>query len=402
MKNTNLSLHFWASALTLFFTSCSTELDEIPTESELSANTTSNLSAEDFLDYGLHWFDANNNSHKGYNEKDGVPIEVSTSLYNPTKPTMIYFHGWSVGTSVLNYKRNTFEFIDGDNNIDINTVKVWKDKGWNVGVFYWNQFADELEVKDAEAKIWSENGPKGMRYRLSDGTTSTDQSPSLSVSELAFNQITDVMEGNTSNNVRLVGHSLGNQLAVSVAKLMSDAIVEGDLDSKLVPDRIELLDPFWSQDGKSYLGDSNNDGQNDWTGERVRWDIETLKNRHNTAVTWYKSSLILNTGIGDGNNDLKERVAFQSVRLWYLSGVDIVGKHNYVKMNYFWSMSFDAPTEVTLNFWRRRRATGNVAASASAPIKRIRQLMDSGYLWDQVEGRFTPTPDDDQFELKKW
>ena len=42
----------------------------------------------------------------------------------------------------------------------------WKADGWNVAIFYWNQMADEDEVKDAEAKIWSTNGPKGMRYRL--------------------------------------------------------------------------------------------------------------------------------------------------------------------------------------------------------------------------------------------
>ena len=65
-------------------------------------------------------------------------------------------------------------------------------------------------------------------------------------------------------------------------------------------------------------------------------------------------------------------------------------------------MAFDAPTEVTLNFWKQRKATGNDAASASTSNERIIQLMDSGYLWDQVEGRYTPTPSDDQFEYKKW
>ena len=65
-------------------------------------------------------------------------------------------------------------------------------------------------------------------------------------------------------------------------------------------------------------------------------------------------------------------------------------------------MAYDSPNEVRLNFWRQRRSTGNVAASAATPNQRILDLMDSGYLWDQVEGRYTPSPSDDEFEFKKW
>lgn len=403
MKNTNQRLIYVVSVLLLFLGSCSTELnEELSLEAEIHTNTDSNKSENDFLDYGIYWFDSNNNSNKGYDEVNNVPLEVSNELYDNTKPTIVYFHGWLLGSSADGYRRNTFELIDDDNDIDINTVKAWKDKGWNVAIFYWNQFADELEVKNAEAKIWHANGPRKMRYRLSDGSYSTQQAPTSNLSKLAFNQLSEILANNTSNNIRLAGHSLGNQMAVHVAKLMSNAVANGNLNNGLMPNRIELLDPFWSQGSKSYLTDLNNDGSNDWTGERVRMYIEDMKEQNNVAVTWYKSSLILNTGIGDSNDDLKEEIAFQSVRLWYLNSIDIGSKHSYVRYNYFWSMAFDAPKEVTVNFFNRRRDTGNVAASASTPNSRILELMDSNYLWDQVEGRFTPTPSDDEFEIKEW
>lgn len=404
MKNTNQKLTLLATSILLVFTNCSSELiEEDLVETELSTTTDSSLSSNEFLDYGLYWFDANNTPYKGFDESNNTVINVPTSAYDPAKPTMIYFHGWMLGSSASGYTRNTFELIDDENDIDVNTAAIWKDKGWNVAIFYWNQFADELEVKDAEAKIWhATNGPRQMRYRLNDGSYSTTQSPTSNLSKIASNQIRKTLAGNTSNNVRLVGHSLGNQLAVHVAKLMSNAVGNGNLANGLMPNRVELLDPFWSQDAKSYLGDANNDGKNDWTGERVRLYIDDIKEANNVAVTWYKSTLILNTGIGDGNNDLKEEVAFQSVRLWYLDAIDVVNKHTYVRHNYFWSMAFDAPKEVTLNFWKQRKATGNNAASAATPNSRIIQLMDSGNLWDQVEGRFTPTPSDDEFEIKKW
>ena len=302
---------------------------------------------------------------------------------------MIYFHGWQLGSSEDNFRREGFYFEDGD----VNTVQFWKNKGWNVAIFYWNQFADEVEVKDAEAKIWSVNGPRNMRYRQSNGNYSTLQSPSTDVANLAANQIKIALNLNTSNNVRFAGHSLGAQLASRTAMIISNDVNKGDISTGLKVDRLELLDPFWSAGGKSYLN-------NEWTGENSRGHINTMINRDNLAVTWYNSSLITDIGIGDRNNDLQDMVAYQSVRPWYVNAIDVAAKHTNVRHSYFWSINFDAPREVTINFFNRRRGTGNVAASATTEIARIRNMMGDDNEWDQVEGRFTPTPEDDEFEIK--
>ena len=172
--------------------------------------------AEDYLDYGLHWVKVTNTGIetqlKGVDANGNITINNS-NYYNASKPTVIYFHGWQNGSSADGYSRENFEFED----IDQNTAKAWKDNGWNVGIFHWGQFADESEVKDAEAKMWSKNGPQGMRYRLSDGSYSTQQSPNKSVGQIAFEQITTALASNTSGNIRFAGHSLGNQLAVNIA-----------------------------------------------------------------------------------------------------------------------------------------------------------------------------------------
>ena len=137
MKNTKKNLKYMASISLLSLGSCSLEIEEITSETELGSITTSDLTNEDFLDYGLYWFDSNNNSYKGYDEKGNVPIDVSNSLYDASKPTVIYFHGWSTGSSESGYERGTFQFTDSDNSIDVNTVQAWKEKGWNVAIFYW-------------------------------------------------------------------------------------------------------------------------------------------------------------------------------------------------------------------------------------------------------------------------
>lgn len=384
--------------VSLFLSSCS--VDEIDNVIENETKTTTQKAA-DYLDYGTYWFNSANQSTKAFNEKTNETIEVATEFYDPSKPTVVYFHGWQLDSALEDYKRETFQFIDDDNGVNVNTIEGWKNKGWNVAIFYWNQFADESELKDAEAKIWNaQNNFQGMRYRLSDGSYATTQSPANSMGEEAFLQLSTLLASNTSNNVRFVGHSLGNQLATHTAFLFSKALEKGEISATIMPDRLELLDPFWSQDGKEYLGDYNNDGSYDWNGERARWYIKEMVDRNNLAVTWYNSTLILNAGIGDKNNDLKDIVALQSVRFWYVSSIDIGAKHVYARHNYFWSFSCDAPEEVTINWWNQRKETGRVAASACTPISRIRSMMGDDHIWDQVEGRYTPTPEDDQFEIK--
>lgn len=362
---------------TLILMSCSN--DEIIPDTDVN----------DFLDYGLYWFDANNDSRKGFNEGNNTVTDVGSSYYDDSKPTMIYFHGWQPGTASDNYAREDFYFEDGD----VNTVQFWKNKGWNVGVFYWNQFADEDEVKDAEAKIWSINGPRNMRYRLSDGSYSESQSPSTNLATLATNQLQTILAGNTSNNLRFAGHSLGSQLATYTAYILNTRINDGTESGLLKVDRLELLDPFWSSGTKNFLND-------DWTGERVRTHITDMIDRDDLAVTWYSSSLILNTGVGDSNTPLKDIVAFQNIRLWYVNAIDIAAKHVNVRHHYFWSVNFDAPKEVAKDSLNMTTGTGNVAASATTEISRIRNMMGDKNTWDQVEGRYTPTPADDEFELK--
>ncbi|MCG7200189.1 hypothetical protein MD273_10690 [Marinobacter pelagius] len=356
---------------------------------------------EDSLDYGLYWFDGKNNAVKAV-EADGTVNNVPLKFYDPSKPTIVHFHGWQPGSATRGngYDREDFRFVWGDE--DVITATSWKNKGWNIAYFYWDQFADESEVKDAEAKMWSTNGPRGMRYRLSDGSYSNRHSPDKSVGQIAFEQVTAALANNTSYYLRLSGHSLGNQLATIVATRISDAIYAGSVGTNVMVDRLELLDPFWSQDGKSYLGDANGDGANDWVGERTRWSIETLIQRHDTPVTWYKSSGIQDVWIGDKNVELEGIVTFVHNRLWYLASADYLNKHNHVVPWYFRSMASAAPEEVTINWYGARSWTGKDAASAATSDARIRAMMGDTYHWDQVEGRYTADPEDDQFEVKDY
>ncbi|MBU2996954.1 hypothetical protein KO500_10935 [Cellulophaga baltica] len=396
MTTNNLKAVFYVSISILLYSCNKESINEIEIQETLSLQA----SESDYLDYGIYWFNSENESTKGYDEKNDKKIEVSSSYYDASKPTVIYFHGWQLDSSIDEYNREDFQFTDSEYDTNINTVEIWKRKGWNVGIFYWNQFADESELKDAEAKIWSINGPKNMRYRLSDGSYSEEQSPTSSLAQEAYNQISEIIAENTSNDIRFVGHSLGNQLASYTAFLFSEAISNNEIPLEIMPNRLELLDPFWSKDAKNYLTDYNGDGSNDWTGERVRWYIDEMIKKNNLATTWYSSSLILDAGIGDQNESLKDIVTYQSQRYWYVDAISIGEKHVNTRHSYFWSLEFDAPLEVKVNWLLQRKETGNTTASASTTIERIREMMGDENYWDQVEGRYTPSPEDDKFQIK--
>lgn len=347
--------------------------------------------AIEHLDYGLYWYGYNNNCEKFVSGQ-------GNQYYDPSKPVVIYCHGWQNGTSVNGYARENFHFVHGD--ADVFVHHSWLEKGWNVGVFYWNQFADESEVADAEAKIWSAYGPKGMRYRLDDGTYSTTQSPGTSIGNILYQQYVQAVSGNTSGKVRIAGHSLGSQLACYLAGSVFDAINDGVLSENMLPDRVALLDPAWTKNGKSYLGDMDGDGNNDWTGERSRWWLFDIMDEYPGFVVELYNTTGLDLGfVCDNNSALREQVACTSLRPWYYNSWEIDKKHVSVRYHYFWTYDFEPPVECTISWWRRK-ATGKDAASASTPDWRIKDMMGSGYYWDQVEGRYTETPSDDWFERK--
>ncbi len=128
------------------------------------------------LDYGLYWFGSDDNYQKAGS---------GTSYYNKSAPTIIYIHGWQNGSSQAK-NRETFNRSDSGGP-DMDLAYAWRRAGYNVGILYWNQFADESEVKDAEAKIWSKSGPRQMRWRDHNGNYSSG--PSKDAGQLMFESL---------------------------------------------------------------------------------------------------------------------------------------------------------------------------------------------------------------------
>ena len=322
------------------------------------------------LDYGLYWF--------GYGDswQKAVPGQ-SNAYYVSNKPTVIYIHGWQNG-STQKKNRETFNRKDAGGP-DLDLAYAWKQAGYNVGILYWNQFADEGEVKDAEAKIWTATGTRAMRWRNSSGAYSNG--PSKSATDLMFDSYKANLAGYSGSNIRILGHSLGNQMAIALTKKISDAVTAGTVNSKLLPKRVALLDPFYSNSGKSYLG-------NKWTGEVCRTYVTEMKTK-GVIFEAYRSSAVTSTiFVGDSNTNLMKMTAYTELKPLYFNTTQQTEKHNSAVWHYLWSFAYSTPLI---------SGSSNQAASAATSDSRISTLMSGSKKLVHNAGTSTKGPNDDNF-----
>jgi len=324
------------------------------------------------LDYGLYWFD--------YNDAKKANVNEPNPYYNANNKTVIYIHGWQNG-SVTERRRETLNRSNsGGPNEDL--AWYWLDRGYNVGILYWNQFADESEVKDAEAKIHSASGPRNMRWKSSNGSYSSG--PSSSVTQLLYNSLTNGMPNFNGSELRIAGHSLGNQLALTISEKLDDAVNRGVLTSSYRPNRIALLDPFYSIGEKFYLN-------NDWTGERSKSIVDALKAK-GIAIEAYRSSPVTSTFLaGDNNASLMNSIAFSELKPWNFSWWQVAEKHGAAVTHYFWSRAFSPLTLDGSN-------TQVPSASASSTVIKTWMNKNKGVIQDS--GAYSATPADDDFKEK--
>ncbi|MCB1192285.1 MAG: hypothetical protein H7A23_21745 [Leptospiraceae bacterium] len=321
------------------------------------------------LDYGLYWFDYNDGWMKA------IPGQ-SNACYDKNKPTIIYIHGWQKDTVARKFRESFDQTEAGGPEVDL--AQAWLNKGWNVGILYWNQFADEVEVKDAEAKIWSVNGPKGMRWRDSSGNY--NNGPSKNAGQLLYESLKDNMGDFNGSELRIAGHSLGNQMAIVVAKKIQTNI--GSINSKLKPKRIALLDPYYSNGAKDYIG-------NKWTGELSREYVQNLKD-WGVIFEAYRSSSVTNTiFVGDANTDLMKKTAFVELKPWYFQSWQQAEKHQAGMWHYFYSFAFSAP---------KISGSSSDAMSASTSNSRATTIMKGTKKMVHDTGAYTKTPSDDSFK----
>lgn len=398
------------------------------------------------LDWGVYWYGypqienyydrdyryMGGTSRKAYPDGRTIP-----GFYDPTKPTVMFVHGWQRGfvergrrddpanPTLVFAARHEFEWrtidplMQGDPQWQfadptqvINVAKGWLDRGWNVGVFHWTQLADDDDFGEssgrptnAEAKIWTADYPNvKMRWRTCnpDGTTSfetrDEAMPTAPVKDLFYAAYKAAMARYSGTEVRLVGHSLGAQLSVATTKLLYDDLT---MPTNQKPTRVVLADPYWT----SPLSDGYKpEGLH--TGEITRNYVRDLK-QSGVIFERNTTSDVNEYNLGDANRDLDLLISNTKYDVQYLSGpTEIFNRHTAGYKLYFWSQAFPAPDECAQHSTDQCALTGRRAQSAATPDDRARAMTDpddnpateDGAVWEQVTGKDTPTPEDDTFK----
>lgn len=324
------------------------------------------------LDYGFYWYGQGNVPYK-FVEGQQNPA------FDPSKPTVIYIHGWQPFYTLAKHRESFFCY-------NRDAADEWINAGWNVGVFYWNQFSDELSVEDAEAKIWTPKGTRGMRWRKSDGSYSTEGSPDTDAASLLYSEYIKAMQGYQGDNIRIVGHSLGSQMAIRLTKMISDNVDAGNIKNELLPKRVALLDPYFSNLPKEYLGKK-------WTGEVSREYVQSLIATKNIPFELYKSSSLTCGIAGDKNRELEKMCAYSDMQPLFDDFIQQIEKHYAAKYTYFTSYAFDPPQEYISG-----AASGNPSPSSKTSDLRTAQMVGPTYMWTQSKGMYTDDSGDDAYD----
>ena len=200
--------------------------------------------------YGIMWWGKNDVLFPIVNNVTGLGMGPSVH-FDTTKPTLIYSHGYQPGSGPKAHRERLTSFKG------VLMADAWIDQGWNVGSFYWTQFADEPTVEEAENKIWPNCLPitgvcdaPTMRWMKKDGSFFNPPPGSIpSVSDLMAESIVASTVGAQPDKgfkLRIAGHSLGGGVVIGAGYKLAAAADSGQIPLHLKPERISMLDPFWT------------------------------------------------------------------------------------------------------------------------------------------------------------
>ena len=190
-----------------------------------------------------------------------LDIEWLGGTYYATRSTLIYFHGEmpngadDSATFALpaeeypddiiseNYKRFTDRNLSNLRDL----AYYWEKAGFNVGIFHYEQFADDL-VSNVYAKIFNNDY---LSYK-NEGQTITREASKLShsLTEVFAARYLAYMADKPlrGSEIRFVGNGAGAAFALSAAEYLHNYYAAGQIDGKFLPRRVTLCDPYFSNE----------------------------------------------------------------------------------------------------------------------------------------------------------
>jgi hypothetical protein len=237
----------------------------------------------------------------------------SKNKFDRNKPTLLYVHGYEPGTTARGFREtmNTPTGVDFNNTYPVlHTGNLWIERGYNICVFYWNQFSDEPDIKVAEKKIYT-NGPhrcaiKSSRSNSGNGPETISfhlygDSDTLSIAKQLRDEYMKYFskENGYNGKVTMVGHSMGGQLVIEASRLLLFNSVSNDssnISNIELPcfEKLCVIDPFFSSGTKNYINDSLNSYNS--VADRATETLKKIKTYHPNVVLETQITSIVGEG----------------------------------------------------------------------------------------------------------
>ncbi len=198
------------------------------------------------------------------------------ALFDKTKSTTIFAHG--MGGNGYSSKPDYYNSI-----------------GYNVISFAWGAFSGESIYTTIAPKIWF---PEKTRWINNDDIVVEDDIPNCTVSEIYLAYYYDLLEAfpdYSGQEITLLAHSYGGMLTMGFLSCLYASYERGNFPAYMLPDKIHLLDPFFSQ--VSVTSDLlvpwlENQEQIPIDGNVLRTIKETAQkcNKYGTAIGLFRAS----------------------------------------------------------------------------------------------------------------
>jgi len=252
------------------------------------------------LDAHIYWFGQDNEVERATGNQ--------SRFYDPAKKTIIFMDGFNGLYHIKSCHRMTSKCVplahcEPGSEFIANT---WISEGWNFGIFYWDQFADEDCYYEAELKVWGhvygtgkgDNYLKWQSYDPASKTTETRRhiGEETSVAQVCAASVRSAMPNFRGPSMHIVGFSLGAQLAAACA----DSFLQQTPLHPAKPTLAVLLEPAFTASIKPWsvmplhpcspLIDNNR--------RSVQWTVEAVERlwKHNVPLALYKSSWLSRAG----------------------------------------------------------------------------------------------------------
>lgn len=298
-----------------------------------------------------------------------IALLEKKGFFDPNKPTLLFIHG-DQPTTTLKRKRIDFcySYLQTNDQMStpLNTLNNWAN--WNVGIFYWNQFADDIAGKSLsdfvkaitypEMKIYSSENVANMRwsYINSQGNIAfcsignkncaplpvdTNGHP-LSVREILYQAYLNAFPTGYRKEIRITGQSLGTQLAIQLT-----GYVENDpLAPK--PSTLVLLDPYFTPGIHRINTGLTTDSSANYNYHVAK---QFLKKDPKLGLIIYRTSKLSEWPTGDHNIPLQNLAAYLQICPTYLNNAykkqRTLNEHISCAYTYLYSKKFpESPNSI--------------------------------------------------------